>query len=277
LSVSIDQVRSALKESYRIKRSVGRGGMAVVYLADPVPDGEPVAVKVFDPVFQATKWSARFHREIKLLQELHHPSIQPLLASSEVGKLVYYVMPFANGGSLEDRLRTPCRFSLQETVDTARPIANALDYAHAHNVVHRDIKPDNILFHDGRALLCDFGIARAIKQAGGEFLTSIGVRLGTPTYMSPEQAIGVREIDGRSNTYSLACVVYEMLVGEPVFTGISDRVVMSKHADQSPPYARVVRPDLQQHVEGAIQQALAKKPEERPGSGGEFVRRLVGG
>jgi len=234
-----------------------------------------VAVKVFDPIFQATKWAARFHREIEVLQQLDHPSIQPLLRSGEAGILVYYVMPYANEGSLEQKLLRGRQFSLDDTIATAEPIAAALDYAHEHNVVHRDIKPGNILFHDSRALLCDFGIARAIKTAGGELLTSFGVRIGTPTYMSPEQTLAVQELDGRSDTYSLTCVVYEMLVGEPVFSGRTDQAIMAKHAKQRPPSVRVVRPDLPEHVEDALRAGLAKEPNDRPASGAEFVRSLM--
>ena len=275
MPLQIGTVRAALAGRYVIEKRVGRGGMASVYLAERVPEHHVVAIKVFAPIFQATKWSARFHREIEVLQQLDHPSIQPLLSSGEAGVLVYYVMPYAKGGSLEQKLLRGRRFSLDDTIATAEPIAEALDYAHEQNVVHRDIKPGNILFHDGRAILCDFGIARAIRQAGGELLTSIGVRIGTPTYMSPEQALAVQEIDGRSDIYSLACVVYEMLVGEPVFTGKSDQTIMAKHAKQRPPSLRVVRPDLPECVELTIRAALAKVPKDRPASGGEFVRRLM--
>jgi serine/threonine-protein kinase len=273
--IPLKLVREALRQSYEVKRSIGRGCMAEVYLAVRLEDGEEVAVKLFNPSYQMTKWSARFHREIELLQQLHHPSIQPLITSGEVAHLVYYVMPVADGGSLDGRMRRNRRHSLAETLEVIQPVAAALDYAHDQNVVHRDIKPGNILFHEGRTRLCDFGIARAIRLAGGEYLTSIGVRIGTPTYMSPEQSLGEREIDGRSDIYSLACVVYEMLVGEPLFSG-SDQTVMAKHAKQPPPSARVVRPDLPQYVEDAIHAALAKQPGDRPASVGEFEAGLGG-
>ena len=274
--IPLKLVREALRQSYDVKRLIGRGGMAAVYLAVRLEDGDEVAVKLFDPSYQMTKWSARFHREIELLQQLHHPSIQPLINSGEVAHLVYYVMPVADGGSLDGRMRRNRRHSLAETLEVVQPVAAALDYAHEQNVVHRDIKPGNILFHKGQTRLCDFGIARAIRLAGGDYLTSIGVTIGTPTYMSPQQAAGERELlDGRSDVYSLACVVYELLVGEPLFSG-SDQNVIAKHIKQPPPSPRVVRPDLPQYVEDAIQAALAKQPDERPGSAGELVAGLGG-
>ncbi len=273
MPTSIARLREVLGHEYDIHYRIGRGAMAAVYLAKPRSDGAQVAIKVFDPVYNMTKWSTRFHLEIEFLQALRHPSIQPLLSSGEKAELVYYVMPFANGGSLEQRMRSRKRFALEESVEIAAPVAAALDYAHGENIVHRDIKPGNILFDDGRVRLCDFGIARAIKKAGGDYLTSIGVRIGTPTYMSPEQSLGEREIDGRSDIYSLACVVYEMLAGEPVFSG-TDLTVMSKHAKQHPPSLCIVRPDLSQLVEDAIHAALAKQKGDRPGSAGEFVAAL---
>ena len=271
--IPIGTLQSALCNEFHFQKRLGRGAMAVVYLAERVADGERVAVKVFDPYFQMTKWSQRFHLEMEILQQLHHESIQPLITSGQKKHIVYYVMPLANGGSLEQRLLKGRQFTLDETLEIVTPIADALDYAHERNVVHRDIKPGNILFHDGQAILCDFGIARAIKRAGGDYLTSIGVRIGTPTYMSPEQSLAKQKIDGRSDTYSLACVVYEMLVGEPLFTG-SDQSVMAKHAKQIPPRPRVVRPDLPKHIEDGIHSALAKKPRDRPATTGEFVASL---
>ena len=271
--IPIGPVREALIDEYDVKHRIGRGAMAAVYLVERVADGEQVAVKVFDPYFQMTKWSKRFHLEIEFLKELQHESIQPLIVSGEKNHLVYYVMPLANGGSLEQQLLKGRQLTLAETLEIATPIADALDYAHKRNVVHRDIKPGNILFHDSRAVLCDFGIAKAIKRAGGEFLTSIGVSIGTPTYMSPEQSLAQQGIDGRSDIYSLACVVYEMLVGEPLFSG-SDQSVMSKHAKQHPPKPRIVRPDLPKYVEDGIHAALAKEPSDRPATAGEFVASL---
>ena len=271
--IPIGTLQDAMGDEFDIKRRIGRGGMAAVYLALRLDNGEQVALKVFDPYFEMTKWSQRFHQEMEILKQLQHESIQPLISSGQKKHIVYYVMPLANGGSLEQRLLKGRQFTLAETLEIAAPIADALDYAHERNVVHRDIKPGNILFHDDRALLCDFGIARAIKRAGGEYLTSIGVRIGTPTYMSPEQSTAERKIDGRSDVYSLACVVYEMLTGEPVFYG-SDQRVMAKHAKSRPPRTRILRPDLPQHVERGIHKALSKKPRSRQATVGEFVASL---
>jgi len=219
----------------------------------------------------------RFHREIRFLQTLDHPNILPLLTSEQIGGFLLYVMPFARGGSLSMMLRERAYLPLDESLDVTRDVAAALDYAHGQNIIHRDIKPGNILFRDGDALLCDFGVARAIVEAGGEHLSSSGLIIGTPSYMSPEQASGKSQLDGRSDVYSLGCVVYEMLVGEPPFTGRSAQAVMARHVGEQPPKLRVVRPELPQHAEDAVLAALAKKPEERPRSAGELVGRMAGG
>ena len=185
-------------------------------------------------------------------------------------------MPCASGGTLKARLQRERQLSLDEAITIAADVAAALDYAHSQGVVHRDIKPENVLFEEGRALICDFGIAKAMLEAAGERISSSGLVVGTPHYMSPEQASGQSELDGRSDIYSLACVVYEMLVGEPPFTGPTTQAVMAKHVRERPPSLQVVRGDLPAHVEQALNQALEKNPAERPGSGGELVRSLAG-
>jgi serine/threonine-protein kinase len=272
----LDEIRRALEEQYHVVRQLGRGAMAGVYLAERVTDYEPVAVKVLHPEFAVSVVGQRFHREIGFLQQLEHPSILPLLTSDQLGGFLFYVMPFAAGGSLSGRLSQESRLPLGDAIAIVREMAEALDYAHLQNVVHRDIKPGNILFYEGRPVLCDFGVARAIVQAGGEHISSTGLIIGTPTYMSPEQAAGKRELDGRSDVYSLACVVYEMLLGEPPFTGRSAQSIMAKHIRERPPSLRVVRPELPERVEQAVHRGLAKEAAARPQRAGEFSRALEG-
>ncbi len=275
MSRRMEKIKAALAGRYDIQEQLGKGGMAGVYLAAPVPAGELVAVKVLHPEFAVSVGAERFHREIRFLASLKHPSILPLITSEQIGGFLLYVMPYAKAGSLTELLRQRAYLSLEETLDITSAIAGALDYAHEQNVVHRDIKPGNILFHDDHAVLCDFGVARAIVEAGGEHLSSSGLIVGTPSYMSPEQASGYTKLTGRSDVYSLACVVYEMLVGEPPFTGRSAQAIMARHVSERPPKLRVVRPDIPQNIEDAVLAALAKEPKERPGSGGEFLAMLL--
>jgi serine/threonine-protein kinase len=270
----MEKIKAALAGSYEVQEQLGKGGMAGVYLAARTSDGELVAVKVLHPEFAISVGAERFHREIKFLGSLEHASILPLITSEEIGGFLLYVMPYASAGSLSELLRQRAYLSLDETMDITSHVAAALDYAHGQNVVHRDIKPGNILFHDGHAVLCDFGVARAIIEAGGEHLSSSGLIVGTPSYMSPEQASGFSKLTGSSDVYSLACVVYEMLVGEPPFTGRSAQAIMARHVSERPPKMRVVRPEIPQHVEDTVLAALAKEPKKRPRSGGEFYSRL---
>ncbi len=193
LPINLDTVREALKAVYDIKDRLGRSGMATVYYAERLPDRRPVALKVLNPEFSRTVGAVRFHREIEFLRTLDHPNILPLLTSDKDDSLLYYVMPFATGGSLTTLLNDRVSLPVSDVVDVTAQVAGGLDYAHKQNIVHRDIKPGNVLFHEGRALICDFGIARAIVEAGGEHLSSSGLIIGTPAYMSPEQARGESE------------------------------------------------------------------------------------
>jgi serine/threonine-protein kinase len=270
-SKRISAITTAIASHYDIKEQLGRGGMAGVFSAVRLTDGKLVAVKVLRPEFAVSVGAERFHREIQFLQQLDHPSILPLLCSEQVGGFLMYVMPLAEGGSLSSRLREQTFLPIGDALEIARSVAGALDYAHAQNIIHRDIKPGNILFHDGAALLCDFGVARAIVEAGGEHLSSSGLIIGTPSYMSPEQASGKSKLDGRSDVYSLACCVYEMLVGEPPFTGRSAQAIMARHVSEQPPKMRVVRPEIPQQVEDTVLKALAKQPKDRPGTAGEMM------
>jgi eukaryotic-like serine/threonine-protein kinase len=265
----------ALADRYTVEREVGRGGWATVFLARRVVTDAPVAVKVLRPEFARLLGFHRFHREIALLARLTHPNILPLTESGQAGDLPYYVMPYAAAGSLRDRLEREPQLPLADVLTIVREVAAALDYAHANYIVHRDIKPDNVLFVDGRAVVSDFGIARAMDEAGGERLSSSGLVAGTPEYMSPEQAAGERDLDGRTDIYGLGCMTYEMLAGCPPYCGATLQAIIARRAYQPPPL-RVVRPDVPPHVERGILAALARRREDRPETGEALVTLLRG-
>jgi serine/threonine-protein kinase len=272
--LQLETVQQALAERYDIDTLLSKGGMSYVFSGHRRRDGRTIAVKVFRPEFAVTILRDRFHQEIEFLAALDHPNILPLLESGESGLLIYYVCPYARGGSLAERLCREHRLPLEDAVRITRDLAAALDYAHSQNVLHRDIKPQNVIFDEERVLLCDFGVARALVRAAGDRISSSGLVVGTPTYMSPEQASGQGQLDRRSDIYALACLVYEMLAGEPPFTGATPQAVFARQIAERPPSLRVVRPDLPQHVEDAVNRALAKSPRRRPGTGAAFVRLL---
>jgi eukaryotic-like serine/threonine-protein kinase len=261
----LDSLREALADRYTVERELGRGGMATVFLAEDRKHGRPVAIKVLHSELTAALGPERFLREIEIAARLQHPHILPLYDSGTAGGFLYYVMPFVEGESLRDRLEREKQLSLEDTLRVATEVAGALAYAHGHGVVHRDVKPENILLSGGSAVVADFGIARAVTAAGGggEHLTQTGTIIGTPAYMSPEQASGNNEIDGRSDEYSLACVVYEMLVGEPPFTGPTAQAILARQSLDmvSPP--SIVRASIPDTVEAAILRALEKVPADR--------------
>jgi TolB-like protein len=265
---------AALAGRYTLQRELGRGGMATVYLARDERHPRSVAVKVLHRDLGRELGGGRFLREIAIASALEHPHVVPLYDSGEADGLLYYVMPYVPGQSLRRRLEREGPLALADAVAVARDVAGALDYAHAHGIVHRDVKPDNILLDEDRALVADFGVARAVEAAGGERLTRSGLVIGTPGYMSPEQATGARRIDGRSDVYALACVVYEMLAGEPPFTGATPRAVLAKHAQAPVPPLHVVRPAIPEGVEPVLETALAKVPGDRFASAGAFARAL---
>jgi serine/threonine-protein kinase len=270
-----EQLAAALAGRYTIDRELGRGGMAIVYLARDVRHERLVAVKVLRPEFGPALGAERFLREIRLAAGLQHPHILPLYDSGEAGGQLYYVMPYVEGESLRARLDRQGPFPVDEAVRYAREVAEALSYAHERDVVHRDIKPDNILLSGGHALVADFGIARAINAAGGLKLTETGMAVGTPAYMSPEQAMGDQRVDGRADIYALGCVLFEMLAGEPPFTGPSAQGVMARHSmDPVPPLA-TVRPGVAPALEAAIACALAKVPADRYTTATEFAGALA--
>ena len=270
-----DSLRSALKDRYAIEREIGSGGMATVFLAEDVRHSRKVAVKVLKPELAESVGADRFLREIRTTANLRHPHIVPLYDSGEAAGFLYYVMPFVEGESLEQRLEQERQLSVEETLKIAGQVADALSYAHGRGLLHRDIKPGNVMLEHGHAVVTDFGVARAVSAAGGERLTSTGLAVGTPAYMSPEQASGDDRLDARSDLYSLACVVYEMLAGQPPFTGATASVVMARHSlDPVPPLA-TVRPGLPAHLSRAVERALSKIPADRFASTVEWSRALM--
>ena len=248
--------------------------MATVYLARDIRHKRPVALKVLHPELGAVLGTERFLREVETAAGLQHPHILPVFDSGAAAGRLWYTMPYVEGESLRDRLKRDLQLPVEDAVRLTREVAEALDYAHRHGVVHRDIKPDNILLTEGHALVADFGIAKAVSSAGGEALTETGIAVGTPAYMSPEQASSGAGLDGRSDVYSLGCVAYEMLAGEPPFTGPSSQAVIARHAADPPRSMRVVRPGVPLALERAVERALAKVPADRFQTAGEFARSL---
>jgi serine/threonine-protein kinase len=272
------RLREALAGRYAIMREVGRGGMATVCLAEDRKHRRKVAVKVLRPELAVTVGSDRFLREIGIAAKLAHPHVLPVYDSGDVDGLLYYVMPFVEGESLRERLDREGQLEVAEALHIAREVASALGYAHSHHVVHRDIKPANILVSDGHAVVTDFGVARAIgvgRGHGSEVITEPGIAVGTPTYMSPEQASGEQALDGRSDIYSLGCVLYEMLVGGPPYTGDTPHAVIAQCFAAPIPSARRKRSAVPEHVDAALHKALAKTPGERFDTAEEFVEALV--
>jgi serine/threonine-protein kinase len=271
-----ERLTIALADRYRIERELGQGGMATVYLAQDLKHDRKVAIKVLRPELAAVIGAERFLREIKTIANLQHPHILGLIDSGEVNGTAYYVMPFVEGESLRDRLSRDKQLPINLAVRIATEVASALDYAHRHGVIHRDIKPENILLHDGSALVADFGIALAVSSAGGSRMTETGMSLGTPHYMSPEQAMGEREITARSDVYALGCVTYEMLVGDPPFTGSTAQAIVAKVMTEKPVPPSRMRDTVAPHVEDAVLTALSKLPADRQSSAAEFGAELEG-
>jgi eukaryotic-like serine/threonine-protein kinase len=266
-------LREALSQSYALERELGRGGMATVYLAHDLRHDRPVALKVLLPELAATLGPDRFQREIKLAARLQHPHILTVHDSGEAAGQLWFTMPFVEGESLRDRLRRERQLSVDDALRIATEAARALDYAHQHGVVHRDIKPENIMLtSDGSTLVADFGIARAL--GGDDGLTQTGFAVGTPAYMSPEQAAGDKALDARTDIYSLASVLYEMLAGEPPFTGPTAQAIVIKRLTEAPPSVRAARPVVSPAVDQAIRKALAPVPADRFATMGQFAQAL---
>jgi len=270
----IDRLRTALGDRYTLERQVGEGGMAVVYKATDLKHERTVAVKVLRQELSVSLGADRFLREIRVAANLQHPNILGLYDSGEAEGLLFYVMPFVEGESLRDRLNKEQQLPLHDALQIVREAAEALQYAHEHKIVHRDIKPENILLLGGHALVADFGIARAVSSAGGEKLTQTGMAVGTPHYMSPEQALGSEHVDARSDVYSLGCVLYELLIGQPPFTGPNAMAIMARHSMEVVPSLQVVRASVPDEVEDVVMQALEKTPADRFQTMKEFAERL---
>ena len=272
--MSVERLSLALADRYRVERELGAGGMATVYLARDLKHDRDVALKVLRPELGAVLGTERFLAEIKITAQLDHPHILTLIDSGVSDGFLYYVLPLVRGESLRDRLNREKQLGLDEALAITKQVAGALDYAHRQGVIHRDIKPENILFQEGEAMLADFGIALAVKEAGGHRLTETGLSLGTPQYMSPEQATGDRQLDARSDVYSLAAVLYEMLAGEPPVTGPNVQAMIAKLLTERPARLRVVRDTVPDGVDAAVARALARIPADRFAGAGEFARAL---
>jgi serine/threonine-protein kinase len=268
------RLAAALADRYRLERELGQGGMATVYLADDVKHHRKVAIKVLRPELAAALGPDRFLREIETTANLRHPHILPLYDSGEADGFLYYVMPFVEGESLRERLTREKQLPIADALAIAREVADALGYAHARGVVHRDIKPENILLEGGHAVVADFGIARAVSAAGADRLTQTGMSVGTPLYMSPEQAAGDRDLDGRSDLYSLGCVLYEMLGGQAPFTGPTAEAVARQHLVTDAAPVTNLRPTVPADVAGALARTLAKNPADRFNPAAQFVQAL---
>jgi len=274
---TMDRLKAALSDRYTIDRELGRGGMAIVYLAEDLKLHRQVAIKVLRPELSASLGTDRFVQEIELTARLQHPQILPLYEAGEADGFLCYVMPYVEGESLRDRMQREGKLPVEEVARITDDIAAALSYAHEQGIVHRDIKPENIMLTRGRAVVADFGIARAVSVAGGERLTATGLAVGTPAYMSPEQAVGEEDLDARSDVYALGCVVYEMVAGRAPFEGSTAQALLAKHAAEAVPALRASDPAIPLYVERAVERALAKSPDDRFQSASEFAEALTTG
>jgi len=274
-SEPLERLNAALAGRYALAHELGSGGMATVYLADDLKHHRPVAVKVLRPELASVLGPERFLREVEIAARLNHPHILALYDSGEADGFLYYVMPYVKGESLRHRLEREQQLPIDEALGITRQIASALDHAHAQDVIHRDVKPENILLYEGEAMVADFGIALATSAAAGERLTQTGLAVGTPEYMSPEQSVGERALDARSDVYSLACVLYEILAGEPPYTGRTAQAVIAKRLTDPVPAVRRLRTTVPAAVEQALMKALAKTPADRFASTGAFAEALT--
>ncbi|HEV8150221.1 MAG TPA: protein kinase [Gemmatimonadales bacterium] len=270
------RLSAALEDRYRVERKLGEGGMATVYLAEDLRHHRHVALKVLRPELAAVIGAERFLHEITTTANLQHPHILPLHDSGQVDGSVFYVMPFVEGESLRDRLNREKQLPVEDAIRITREVASALDYAHRHGIIHRDIKPENILLHDGSALVADFGIALAASHTGDTRMTETGMSLGTPHYMSPEQAMGERTLDARSDIYALGCVCYEMLAGEPPFTGPTAQAVVARVLTEEPRSLTLQRKTIPPSVADAVEVALSKLPADRFATAAQFAEALEG-
>lgn len=273
-----ERLAAALPNRYIFRELIGKGGAAYVALAEDREREGLVAVKILRPEIATVVGETRFRREIEILSHLDHPNILPLLDYGSVDEaILYFTMPFVEGTTLQTRLRNEGRLSLRDAVSIAEDVASALDYAHSRGIIHRDIKPANVLLSDGRVIVADFGIARAMAVDAADQITVSGVSIGTPEYMSPEQVEAMRELDARCDVYALGCVTYEMLAGEPPFTGPTELAVFSRHVNEPPRSIRLLRPEVPAGVDAAIVKALQKSRAARFYTAGAYARALVMG
>jgi serine/threonine-protein kinase len=270
-----DSLNAALAGRYAIERELGRGGMATVYLAHDVKHHRQVAVKVLRPELAAALGPDRFLREVEIAASLNHPHILALHDSGEASGFLFYVMPYVAGESLRHRLDRDKQLPIEEAVGITRHVASALEHAHARNIVHRDVKPENILLYEGEAMVADFGIALVVSAVAEERLTQTGLAVGTPEYMSPEQALGEKNLDARSDVYSLGCVLYELLAGEPPYTGRTAQAIMAKRLADPVPAVRRLRATIPAGLEEALMKALARAPADRFASAAAFAQALA--
>jgi TolB-like protein len=274
MPTSFERLKNAISDRYEIEREVGHGAMATVYLARDVKHNRQVAIKVLLTEVGFALGPERFRREIDLAAHLSHPHILPIYDSGDADGELYYVMPYVAGESLRARLNRERQLPVDEALRITCEVASALDHSHRHGIIHRDIKPENILLEDGQALVADFGIARAVSTVGEEKLTSTGISLGTPTYMSPEQGMADPNLDRRSDIYSLGCVLYEMLAGQPPFTGRTTQALLARHSLDNVPSLSIIRNTIPEEVEDAIMRSLAKVPADRFSTAAEFADAL---
>ena len=273
----IERLRAALAGAYTVDRELGRGGMSAVFLAQDIKHDRAVAIKVLHPELAASLGPDRFLQEIRLAARLSHPHILPLFDSGSVDGMLYYVMPYVEGESLRERLDRQRQMSVEESVKHGQAIASALDYANRQGIVHRDVKPENVMLYEGEAMVMDFGIAKAVSSAGSETLTQTGMMVGTPAYVSPEQAAGAESLDGRSDQYSLACMLYEMLTGERPFSGATPQAVMTRRLTETARPLRVVRTTVPEGLERAVAKAMSVDAGMRFTTTGQFGMALVSG
>ncbi|MCU0617851.1 MAG: serine/threonine protein kinase, partial [Gemmatimonadaceae bacterium] len=270
----LDALRAALADRYELQSELGAGGMATVWLARDLRHDRAVAIKVLHPDLAAVIGPERFLREIRLTASLQHPNVLPLFDSGAADGLLYYVMPFVDGPTLRGRLARERVLPVEDALQIARDLSAALQYAHTRGIVHRDVKPENVLLQDGRPLLADFGIALAMEQASGARMTQSGLSLGTPQYMAPEQAMGERDIDARADVFALGAVTYEMLTGEPPFTGATAQAVMARMLTVDPAPIVETRSVVSPAIDDAVRRALRRLPADRYQSMSAFTQAI---
>ena len=271
---TVQRLVAALPSRYEFRREIGAGGAAHVFLVHDSERNQSVAIKILRPEVTTAIGRKRFLREIDIIHKLQHPNVLPMLDSGTVSGQVFFTTPYVEGDTLETKIKRERQLTLAGAISIASDVAAALDYAHLRGLIHRDIKPANILLANGQAVVADFGIARAVAVKRDDAITISGVSLGTAQYMSPEQCSAVRELDQRTDVYAFGCVVYEMLTGDPPFTGATDQIILARHCSEAPRSMRTVRPDLPRRVDGVVMKSLAKVRSHRYRSAGEFFDAL---